>query len=76
VNYVLSIKGMSVAALFKEKDGKVKMSFRSVGDIAVNAFAEKHFSGGGHRNAAGGISDLSLDETVEKFKELISSNKL
>lgn len=76
VNYALSIKGMSVAALFKEKDGKVKMSFRSVGDIAVNSFAEKHFSGGGHRNAAGGISDLSLDETVEKFKELINSNEL
>ncbi len=76
VNYALSIKGMSVAALFKEKDGKVKMSFRSVGDIAVNKFAEAHFSGGGHNNAAGGISDLSLNETVEKFKKLVDSKVL
>jgi phosphoesterase RecJ-like protein len=44
-------------------DGFVKMSFRSKGDFSVNEFAREHFSGGGHNNAAGGKSELSLLET-------------
>jgi phosphoesterase RecJ-like protein len=47
------------------------MSFRSVGDFSVNDFARKNFEGGGHRNAAGGISYMSLDETVRKFVSLL-----
>ncbi|WP_421873581.1 DHH family phosphoesterase [Marinoscillum sp.] len=71
VNYALSIQGIMVAAIIMERDGEVKMSFRSVGDHAVNDFASEYFNGGGHKNAAGGISDLPLDETIEKFKSLI-----
>lgn len=74
VNYALSIKGIYVAALFKEQPGEIKMSFRSVGDIAVNKFAEENFSGGGHKNAAGGISRESLSKTVDLFKKLVQSN--
>jgi len=40
----------------------------------VNQFARDHFSGGGHINAAGGKSDLSLQETINKFEELITQN--
>ncbi|MEQ8472799.1 MAG: DHH family phosphoesterase [Marinoscillum sp.] len=72
VNYALSIKGIMIAAIIMERDEEVKMSFRSVGDYAVNDFAAEYFNGGGHKNAAGGISDVNLDETVEKFKSLIS----
>ncbi|MEQ9302945.1 MAG: DHHA1 domain-containing protein, partial [Marinoscillum sp.] len=71
VNYALSIKGIVIAAIIMERHGEVKMSFRSIGDYAVNDFASEYFSGGGHKNAAGGISDVNLDETVEKFKSLI-----
>ncbi|WP_258099359.1 DHH family phosphoesterase [Marinoscillum pacificum] len=71
VNYALSIQGIHIAAIIMERNGEVKMSFRSVGNHAVNDFASQYFSGGGHKNAAGGISDLPLDETVEKFKSLI-----
>ncbi len=49
----------------------VKISFRSKGDFDVNLFARKHFSGGGHKNAAGGKSDLSLNETIKKFLAII-----
>ncbi len=49
------------------------MSFRSVGDFSVNEFSRNHFSGGGHVNAAGGRSDLSLKETVKKFVEILPS---
>lgn len=70
VNLALSIEGVSVAVLLTEKDGKVKMSFRSMGSIVVNKFAGDHFEGGGHMNAAGGVSFLSLEETIEKLKAL------
>lgn len=70
VNMALSIEGVSVAIMMTESDGKVKMSFRSMGSIVVNQFAADHFEGGGHMNAAGGISFLSLDETIEKVKSL------
>jgi len=71
VNYPLSIEGVHFAAIFIEDKDMVKISFRSIGDFDVNAFARNHFEGGGHRNAAGGRSDLSLAETVEKFKGLL-----
>lgn len=76
VNYALSVKGIKVAALFREKDEIVKISFRSVGEIEVNKFASENFDGGGHRNAAGGRSEASLDETVLKFQNLMESGKL
>ncbi len=71
VNYALSISGVLVAAILMEKDDEVKMSFRSVGNYSVNNFAATYFNGGGHKNASGGISDLSLEATVDKFKSLL-----
>lgn len=75
VNYALSIKGIKLAALFKEAEDGVKISFRSVNDFSVNDLARKHFNGGGHKNAAGGKSELSLDETVKKFEGLLNDYK-
>lgn len=72
VNYALSIKGINIAAIFIAKPDVVKISFRSVGNISVNALAKEHFHGGGHKNAAGGKSDENLTDTVIRFKELIS----
>ena len=68
VNYALSLKGIVFAALIKESDDMVKMSFRSKGDFPANRFAKENFSGGGHKNAAGGKSDLSFEDTILKFK--------
>jgi len=75
VNYPFSIKGINFCALFTEQEGIIRMSFRSKGKIDVNKFARAHFSGGGHMNAAGGKSDLSLEETVAKFVSLVSKKK-
>ncbi|WP_200975420.1 bifunctional oligoribonuclease/PAP phosphatase NrnA [Echinicola sp. 20G] len=75
VNYALSLDGIKIAALFTERKDGVKISFRSVEDIAVNKFAAKYFNGGGHKNAAGGKSDLPLKETIEKFEKLIKENQ-
>lgn len=71
VNFALSIEGVVFAALIIDRAEAVKMSFRSVGEFSVNDFARKNFSGGGHRNAAGGISYLSLEGTIEKFVGLL-----
>jgi phosphoesterase RecJ-like protein len=44
---------------------------RSLGDFSVNDMARAHFDGGGHRNAAGGQTNLTLEETVKKFLDLL-----
>ena len=71
VNYALSIEGIVFAALIIDRTEAVKMSFRSVGDFSVNEFAREHFNGGGHKNAAGGMSMNSLEATVAKFERLL-----
>ncbi len=71
VNYALSIEGITLAAVIIDREDTVRMSFRSIGDFSVNEFASEHFSGGGHKNAAGGKSDLPLDETVKKFEATV-----
>ena len=71
VNVALAIEGIKVAAFFVEGDDMVKISFRSKGDIAVNQLSADNFNGGGHKNAAGGASFVSLEETIEKFKSLV-----
>lgn len=75
VNYALSIKGIRFAALFTEKNKKIRISFRSVGNFSVNKFARKYYEGGGHKNAAGGDSFLSLEETLKHFERLLSEYK-
>ncbi len=71
-NLLLSIKGMKAAIVFTERDGIMKISFRSKGaENPVNVLAAEHFDGGGHANAAGGMSDLTVGETLGKLKELI-----
>lgn len=74
VNYGLSIKGVTLAAIFIEDEdqGIIKISFRSKGTFSVNDFARNYFNGGGHQNAAGARSTDSLNETVEKFIKLVS----
>ena len=74
VNYPLSIEGVNFSAIFIEAEDYVKISFRSIGTFDVNEFARAYFSGGGHRNAAGARSDLSMQETIEKFEALVKDN--
>lgn len=75
VNYALSIKGIIMATIIIEREDEVKLSFRSVGNYAVNTFANEHFKGGGHKNASGGSSDLTFEETLQKFESLIIDYK-
>lgn len=71
VNIALSVEGVDVAIFLSQKDDKVKMSFRSKGDIAVNVMAGENFSGGGHKNASGGINEGTMEDTIAKVKSLL-----
>ncbi|CAI8174351.1 MAG: Bifunctional oligoribonuclease and PAP phosphatase NrnA [SAR116 cluster bacterium] len=77
VNYGLSIAGVVFSTIFIENTEEqiIKISFRSQGDFSVNEFARAHFNGGGHHNAAGGKSDLSLSGTIAHFKEILPTYK-
>lgn len=75
VNYGLSIKGVRLSVLISDRKENIKLSFRSLGDFSVNDFARKHFEGGGHKNAAGGQTSLTLDQTIKKFLDLLPQYK-
>ncbi|MGJ8731765.1 DHH family phosphoesterase [Cellulophaga fucicola] len=77
VNYGLTLDNIIFAVIFIENkdEGIIKISFRSQGDFSVNEFARAHFEGGGHDNAAGGKSDISLQETTTKFIGLLDGYK-
>jgi phosphoesterase RecJ-like protein len=75
VNYGLSVKGVRLSVLIYQRKENIKLSFRSLGNFSVNEFARKHFEGGGHKNAAGGQTNLSLEDTLIKFLELLPQYK-
>jgi phosphoesterase RecJ-like protein len=75
VNYGLSIKGVKLSVLMYDRKEEIKLSLRSLEDFSVNEMARKHFEGGGHRNASGGTSKLSLEQTLKKFLEILPEYK-
>ena len=75
VNLPLSIKGVVFAAFFMEKDDKIKMSLRSKFSFPANKVASDYFNGGGHLNAAGGHSNLSMDEAIKQFESVLKEYK-
>ena len=62
---------MSAIFIENKLEGIIKISFRSRGKLDVNKFARKYFNGGGHKNAAGGKSELTLDECVKQFRKVV-----
>ncbi len=71
VNYALGIGGIRLAAFFTEREGTIKISFRSKNDFSVKELSSKYFGGGGHKNASGGYSNESLEATIKKFLEIL-----
>jgi bifunctional oligoribonuclease and PAP phosphatase NrnA len=74
VNLPLSIKGVIFTALFIEKEGFVKLSFRSKGNFPTNEFASRYFSGGGHMNASGGEYYDTLENSIKYFLDILKEN--
>ena len=71
VNYPLTIKKMRMSAIFIEHTDFIRVSLRSRGKIDVNLFAARYFNGGGHKNAAGGKSFVSMEETIAHFEAAV-----
>ena len=66
VEHARSISGTRMAIFFRDLGyGKVKISFRSTGDVDVNQFA-RGFGGGGHAKASGALVAGTLDEVRDR----------
>jgi len=62
VEHPRSISGTRLALFFRDLGyGKVKVSFRSTGDVDVNRFA-RQFGGGGHAKAAGALIPGTMED--------------
>lgn len=76
VDHARAIKGTLVGAMYRELTGEgrehqAKVSLRSSDDrIDVSAIA-RSLSGGGHRQAAGATTELSLEEVVDLVRAAI-----
>ncbi len=75
VNYALSISGIRLAAFIIERPDRIKLSLRSSGTFPANEICKTYFHGGGHRNAAGGQSESTLEHVVHQFKTLLPEYK-
>lgn len=71
VNYPLSIKQVNLSILLSEREDLIRLSFRSKGKFPVNQIAREYFEGGGHTNAAGGNSYVSMEETIQKIINIL-----
>jgi phosphoesterase RecJ-like protein len=66
VEHARSVAGTRLALFFRDLGyGKVKVSFRSTGQVDVNVFA-RQFGGGGHAKAAGALIAGGLDDVCTR----------
>jgi phosphoesterase RecJ-like protein len=66
VEHARSVSGTRLALFFRDLGhGKVKVSFRSTGDVDVNRFA-RQFGGGGHAKASGALVAGALEDVRER----------
>jgi phosphoesterase RecJ-like protein len=75
VNIPLSIHGVEFSVFIREDTDKIKISLRSQGTFPANKVAADLFNGGGHLNAAGGESYLTLAETMKKLEDALPNYK-
>jgi phosphoesterase RecJ-like protein len=76
VNIPLNIRDIVLSVFFTEsKEGFIKLSLRSIGEFSVDSMSRKYFNGGGHKNASGGKSFVSIGETVSFFKSILPEFK-
>lgn len=70
-NIPRSLRGVEVAALFREMgDGKIKISLRSKMKVDVSKIA-KQFEGGGHEHASGCVLDCDLASAKKQIEDTV-----
>lgn len=75
VNYPLSIENVKMSVLITERGNPIRLSFRSKGTFSVHELCSKHFSGGGHTNAAGGTFNGTIEGALEKLMSVLPDFK-
>lgn len=73
-NMVLRIRPLRCAVLLTERKNEIRLSMRSKGDFSVQEICSNYFQGGGHRNASGGTSKTSLEETCQELLDILYKN--
>jgi len=74
INFVRAVKGVELAVIFTELlPSRTKVSFRSKHDINVNKLAA-HFSGGGHKRAAGCEIPVNITEAKKLVLKYITEH--
>ncbi|MDE6721889.1 MAG: DHH family phosphoesterase [Bacteroidaceae bacterium] len=75
VNMPLQIKGHKLSIALREDTEKplIRVSTRSVDDFPCNEFCAAFFNGGGHKNAAGGTLECSMDKAVKIAKAALEA---
>src|SRR5690348_1531207 len=73
IDYLRAVEGAELAVLIREQLSHAAAAYKgslrsSIDELDVSAIARR-FGGGGHRQAAGFSTDLSLEETVEQIRE-------
>jgi phosphoesterase RecJ-like protein len=71
VNYCISMKNIVFGCIIIEQTDRIQLSFRSRGNFDVSKIAVQHFEGGGHKNASGASSYVSLEKTVARFESIL-----
>lgn len=69
-NIPLQIPGVEWTVFMREDADCIKVSARSIGDFAVNTICKEYFNGGGHKNAAGGSLNGSLQDARNLFMKV------
>lgn len=70
-NELLNIAGIHASFVLTDVNGVIYISARAIDDVNVQVMMEK-LGGGGHANAAGAqLHGVSLEEGVDKIKELL-----
>ena len=75
VNFPLNMKKIRMSVLVTERQGIIRLSFRSKGSFSVHELANKYFNGGGHTNAAGGTLTCSLEKALELLHRVLPEYK-
>ncbi len=75
VNHLLKLRDVHMAIFIRQQPTIIKISFRSKGDFSVEEIAKSYFNGGGHRNAAGGYTKMSLADTLDLIKSILPKYK-
>ncbi|MBT7610332.1 MAG: bifunctional oligoribonuclease/PAP phosphatase NrnA [Bacteriovoracaceae bacterium] len=64
INHLLILDNIKVACMFRQINKKVKVSFRSAGDVDVGIMAQV-FGGGGHNHSAAAMIEGDINTIIE-----------